>query len=159
MPDTSHCDEVLTFIAMKYTNRTINLILLLSIVFLGHGAVWAQNQGPEFKEYELVTLTDSRISTLSDRYNRTHQVYGYRVQIISSSKKEKAKKAKSVFASKYQGYVAHEIYQQPFFIIKVGDFLSKIEAEKLHREIREEFPESFVLPDIVTPFEQYSAKD
>jgi hypothetical protein len=86
-------------------------------------------------------------------------IYGYRVQIISSSKKEKAKKAKSVFVSKYQGYFAHEIYQQPFFIIKVGDFLTKIEAEKLHREIREEFPESFVLPDIVNPIEQYSGKN
>jgi hypothetical protein len=132
---------------------------MLSMAFLGQGALWAQNQGSQFKESELVTLSDSRITMLSDRYSRTHQVYGYRVQIISSSKKEKAKKAKSVFASKYQGYVAHEIYQQPFFIIKVGDFLSKIEAEKLHREIRDEFPESFVLPDIVIPIEQYSAKN
>ena len=35
-------------------------------------------------------------------------------------------------------------------------FLTKIEAEKLHREIRNDFPESFVLPDIVDPIEQYS---
>ena len=56
----------------------------------------------------------------------------------------------------HQEIEAHEIYQQPFFIIKVGDFLTKLEAEKFHREIEEDFPGSFILPDLIDPFKQYS---
>jgi len=145
--------------SMKKQVRTVKHFLSIAFVLLSYCSLTAQNSESGYSESELVSLSDSRITTLTERYNRSHEIYGYRVQIISSSKKEKAKKAKSIFASKYQGYIAHEIYQQPFFIIKVGDFLTKIEAEKLHREIRDEFPESFVLPDIVDPIKQYSEKD
>lgn len=103
-----------------------------------------------------VTLSDHRIALLADRYNRSHEYHGYRVQIISSSRKEEARKTKSVFISKYPGFAAYEIYQQPFFIIKIGDFLTRLEAEKLHRDIQSDFPESFVLPDLISPLNQYS---
>ncbi len=103
----------------------------------------------------VTSKNDKRIETLVKRYNKTHEIRGYRIQIISSSKKDHAKKAKSKFASRHQSIQAHEIYQQPFFIIKVGDFLTKIEAEKFHREIEDDFPSSFVLPDVVSPYKQY----
>jgi hypothetical protein len=102
--------------------------------------------------------SDPRIEALSDKYNKIHTIHGYRIQIISSSKKEIAKKAKSKFASMHQDIEAHEIYQQPFFIIKVGDFLTKLEAEKFHREIEEDFPGSFILPDVIEPYKQYTSE-
>ena len=144
---------------MKNQIKAVKNILSITAALFATSVISAQNPVSSYTETELVTLSNPRISALIERYNRCHEIYGYRVQIISSSKKEKAKKAKSIFASKYQGYFAHEIYQQPFFIIKVGDFLTKIEAENLHRKIRDEFPESFVLPDIVNPVEQYTNKD
>jgi hypothetical protein len=144
---------------MKNQISSAVYLLSVTIALLFTSQIVAQDSGSRYTENELVTLSDSRITTLTKRYNISHAIYGYRVQIISASKKEKAKKAKSIFASRYHGYFAHEIYQQPFFIIKVGDFLTKIEAENLHREIRNDFPESFVLPDIVNPIEQYTSKD
>lgn len=105
-----------------------------------------------------VTHLDPRVDELVNRYQRTNKIRGYRIQIISSSKKEAAKKAKSKFASGYSDIIAHETYQQPFFIIKVGDFLTKLEAEHFHNQIEEEYPGSFVLPDFIEPFEQYAGK-
>ena len=129
----------------------VTLIILLAGK-ISYGQELAANENIETK----VVITDNRIHELNNRYNRSHELHGYRIQIISSSKKEKAKKAKSIFASSYGHYEAHEKYQQPFFIIKVGDFLSKLEAEKFHRQIRDEFPGSFLLPDIIDPIDQYS---
>ena len=103
--------------------------------------------------------TNQRIDILAHRYNKTHKLHGYRIQLMSSSKNEKAKKAKSRFASKYQLIQVHLIYQQPFFIIKAGDFLTKIEAEKFQRIIESDFPGSFVIPDIIYPYKQYTFKD
>lgn len=100
----------------------------------------------------------SRVDKLVDRYNRAREIYGYRIQILSSSKKESARKAKSKFVGLYDQIAAYEIYQQPFFIVKVGDFLTKLEAEKFHRYIRDEFPESYIIPDVITPYDQYAGK-
>ena len=136
-------------------------VLLLTAFSLVMGSVFSQKSPMPYvlPGHDGVVLSDRRISILTDRYNRTHEIRGYRVQIESSSKKEEAKKAKSRFVSRYPGYNAHEIYQQPFFIIKVGDFLTRIEAEKLHRELADEFPGSFVLPDVVKPEKQYGKKN
>ena len=120
-------------------------------------AIYSQNEvgsDPDFSIKE----SDPRIAVLVERYNKTHEIRGYRIQIISSSKKDEAKKAKSRFASMHNQYHAHEFYQQPFFIIKVGDFLTKLEAEKFHREIREEYPGSFIVPDYIEPYDQYAGK-
>ena len=106
----------------------------------------------------IVSEADPRIENLADRYNKTHRIRGFRIQIISSSKKEIAKKTKSKFASMYQDIESYEIYQQPYFIIKVGDFLTKLEAEKFHREIEMEFQGSFILPDEIEPYNQYTGK-
>jgi len=102
---------------------------------------------------------DPRIDVLTERYNRVHKIRGYRIQIISSSKKDKAKRALSKFVSAFSELTAHESYQQPFFTVKVGDFLTKLEAEKYHRLIKEEFPESFIIPDYVEPVNQYAKKE
>ena len=102
---------------------------------------------------------DPRIDILLERYNRIHEIRGYRIQIISSSKKDKTKKARSKFAAQFSDYTTHESYQQPFFTIKVGDFLTKLEAEKNHRLIKKQFPDSFIVPDFVEPIAQYSKKD
>ena len=102
---------------------------------------------------------DSRIDGLLERYNRIHKIRGYRIQIISSSKKDKTKKTRSKFAAQFPKFTTHESYQQPFFTIKVGDFLTKLEAEKNHRLIKEQFPDSFIVPDFVEPIAQYSKRD
>lgn len=144
---------------MENQKIKIKNALLLNLVILFSISASSQNTESYTGENTKVTLSDDRIDKLTERYNRSHEIHGYRVQIISSSKKDKAKKARSIFSSRYQGYKAYEIYQQPFFIIKVGDFFTKIEAEKLHREIRDEFLGSFVLPDVINPIEQYSDKN
>ena len=141
---------------MKKINHIVFVSLGITLMLVGQVCFGQENTTNSNQNG--VVVTDNRIHELTDRYNRSHEFHGYRIQIISSSKKEKAKRAKSVFASRHQGYKAHEIYQQPFFIIKVGNFLSKLEAEKFHREIRDEFPGSFVLPDIIDPIEQYAKK-
>ena len=42
---------------------------------------------------------------------------------------------------------AHEVYQQPFFKIRVGDFRTKLEAYKFQKEIMAQFPNSFIVKD------------
>ena len=119
----------------------------------------AEIQAQNSSDTGVVVTADPRIEVLADRYNETHEIRGYRIQIVSSSRKEEARKMKSKFASRYPEIQAHEVYQQPFFIIKVGDFQTKLEAEKFHRQIEEEYPGSYVIPDAIKPFKQYTKAD
>ena len=135
----------------------LNSISLILFVLLAKTGLFAQNSTLFKVPFKLPEI-DPRIEVLSKRYTKTQEIHGYRIQIISSQKSDMARKAKSKFASIHRNIQAHEIYQQPFFIIKVGDFLTKLEAEKFHREIAEEFPGSFVLPDLIDPFKQYTYK-
>jgi len=135
----------------------ITIIFTAGSLFLLNGnSLFCQMQPDSISN---TSQNDPRIDILVKRYNKTHELHGYRIQIISSSRKDQAKRAKSKFASKNQSVQAHEIYEQPFFIIKVGDFLTKIEAEKFHREIVHDFPGSFVLPDVIDPYKQYSKEN
>ena len=140
------------FIPLLISMKRLFPVLLILICFAG-----AKAQHSAIRNLPIPKPGyDPRLEILLERYNKTHEIRGYRIQIISSSKKELARKAMSRFASLYQDIEAYEVYQQPFFIIKVGDFLTKLEAVKVLREIESEFPGSFVLPDKITPLKQYT---
>lgn len=74
-------------------------------------------------------------------------VSGYRVQIHFGSDREKAKDEKAKFLKLYSDIPAYENYQQPNFKIRVGDFRSRLEAQKFLKEIKNEFSSSFVVTD------------
>ena len=139
-----------SFVKMIFKRTILILICCLGISGVAE-AQFISDSTIEFVE------VDGRFETLIERYNKTHEIRGYRIQIISSSRSDQARKMKSRFASQYKNVEVHETYQQPFFIVKVGDFLTKLEAEKFHREIEEQYPGSFILPDEVDPYEQYGS--
>ena len=149
--------EVITFSVVKKYNILYTGILYALALILTSNDSTAQ---AFFQSDSIILLeTDPRVDVLVNRYNKVHKIRGYRIQIISSSKRDKSKKALSKFASIYSELIAHESYQQPFYTIKVGDFLTKLEAEKYHQIIKDQFPESFIIPDFVNPINQYTSRD
>ena len=78
-------------------------------------------------------------------------IEGYRVQIHFGANRDAAKEIKTKFLSLYSEVEAYEIYQQPNFKIRVGDCRSRFDAEKLQKEIEIDFPNSFVVQDIINP--------
>lgn len=76
---------------------------------------------------------------------------GYRVKIHFSSDKSKAREAQTKFAAKYADITTYEEYQQPNFVINVGDFKTKLEAYELMKRIKEDFPYAFIVKSKVRP--------
>jgi len=56
---------------------------------------------------------------------------GYRVKIHFSADKTKAREVQAKFLLKYSDIPTYEDYQQPNFVINVGDFKTKLEAYAL----------------------------
>jgi hypothetical protein len=70
---------------------------------------------------------------------------GYRIKIHFGGDRENAKAVKNKFLAKFTEYNIHEEYQQPNFVVLVGDFRSKLEAFESLKNIQAEFPNSFIV--------------
>jgi hypothetical protein len=76
---------------------------------------------------------------------------GYRVKIHFSADRSKAREIQNRFLSKYSDVPTYEEYQQPNFVINVGDFKTKLEAYELLKKIKEDFPFAFIVKSKVRP--------
>lgn len=128
-------------------NFKINTFLLF---FFCSISVYAQNDltnDSTSSKNNVSVIKDSRINELLETYKSSFTVQGYRIQIYSDNKKQPARDEKAKFLSLYNNVKAHEIYQQPYFKIRVGDFRTKLEAYKFQKEIVSNFPNSFIVKD------------
>jgi hypothetical protein len=76
---------------------------------------------------------------------------GYRIKIHFSADKSKAKEVQSKFTTKFADIPSYEEYQQPNFVINVGDFKTKLEAFELLKRIQVEFPYAFIVKSKIRP--------
>ncbi|OWY22171.1 SPOR domain-containing protein [Sphingobacteriales bacterium UPWRP_1] len=78
---------------------------------------------------------------------------GFRVQIIQDGSREEIRKQKAVLLQKFTGVRAYEVYEQPFFKLRAGDFTNRFEAHKLLSDLKSVFPLAFIVPDKINPAE------
>jgi hypothetical protein len=100
--------------------------------------------------------TSMKVKALQEKkaefHRRTNgECDGYRVKIHFSADRTKAKEVKARFISKYNDVPTYEDYQQPNFVINVGDFKTKLEAYELFKKIQVDFPYAFIVKSKVRP--------
>jgi hypothetical protein len=77
------------------------------------------------------------------------QISGYRIQLIFDSNKQLVDDARSKVVSSNQHLDTYILYNAPHFVLKVGDFRSKQEAEKIKSSLVRDFPACFVVKEMV----------
>ena len=105
---------------------------------------------------ESQTQTLLKVKALQEKkaeyHRRTNgEIDGYRVKIHFSADKSKAREAQQRFSAKYSEVATHEDYQQPNFVIMVGDFKTKLEAQQLLKTIKGDFPYAFIVKSRIRP--------
>lgn len=99
-------------------------------------------------EAKLKALQDKK----ADYHKRTDGEYdGYRIKIYFGIDRVKSREVKSKFLSKYPEHSAYEEYQQPNFIIVIGDFKTKPEAYETFKKVQLDFPNAFIIRDKIRP--------
>ena len=96
---------------------------------------------------KITVLENARISKL-DSLKREYpgQQDGYRVQIFFGKRKEALEK-KADFSKTHPDLPAYISYLAPNFRLRVGDFRTRIEGEKLKQEIDSDFPGCYLVKD------------
>jgi len=117
----------------------------------------------DLRSGQLNIYQDASLDTLINRYIlMSKKVYkeknyygmtGFRIQIYASSNRnarEESNKARADFINKFPDIVSYPVYQDPgYFKIRVGDFRTRTESTKLFLTISKEFPDSYIVPDII----------
>lgn len=115
--------------------------MLLSVTAFGQGNV--------------EIIKDSRIDALVRNEGAippgetAQQIMGYRVQLFFDSNKSAVDNARSRFVSQFPKVDTYVEFVAPHYFLKVGDFRTQMEAEKVKYEAEAQFPTSFVVKENV----------
>lgn len=75
------------------------------------------------------------------------QIVGYRIQLFFDSKKDNVDQARSKFVSMYPKVDTYVSFTAPNYFLKVGDFRTQTEAEKIKSGVENQFPTSFIVKE------------
>jgi hypothetical protein len=75
------------------------------------------------------------------------EIDGYRIQLFFDSDKSEVNGARSRFISQYPKVDTYVEFKAPNFFLKVGDFRTRLEAEKVLTNVKAEFPTSFIIQE------------
>lgn len=112
---------------------------------------------------KLNIIQDLAIDTLISRYilinknvykdNDHYGMEGFRIQIYSSSNRNaklESAKVRQEFMNRFPDVVSYLLFAEPaWYKIRVGNFRTKTEAIKLFLIISKEFPDAYLVPDII----------
>lgn len=110
-----------------------NILLLSSLAILRIG--YTQDHTVN----SIQVHSDKRIDHLIEIEKRTDQINGYRLQICFDSNKDIVDGARDKFLKIYPLTDTYITFENPHFNLKVGDFRSRNDAEKIKRNIFGEF--------------------
>jgi hypothetical protein len=139
----------------------IMFILLLMIIPFSNAQEFIKTKDL-FRKHEsdgrtgsLNIIQDPGVDTLISRYIMANKILegrmeGFRIQIFRSSTrsaKEESNKERAKFMSEFPDITSYAEFEKPgYFLVRVGDFRSKVELTKLLVLIRKKFPNAYPVP-------------
>ena len=95
----------------------------------------------------IVIIKDKKIDELIENKSNIKKINttGYRVQIYFSTNKNELNDVRLKFIKSYPRIETYITYDAPNYLLRVGDFSEKNDAEKFKKEIFREFPDNFLV--------------
>jgi hypothetical protein len=95
-------------------------------------------------------LTQSKVKQLIEKKAEYHRLTnserdGYRIKIHFGVDREAAKNVRTKFNLEYPELIVYEDYQQPYFVILVGDYSTKLEVYASWKKIKNAYPSAFIV--------------
>lgn len=121
-------------------------ILFLSLSF---SCVWLQAQeNPNLNPVQ--TSTQLKVNELLEKKAEYHRLTngerdGYRIKVHFGADRAEAEAVRAKFSARFTECPTDLEYQQPYFVILVGNYKTKLEAFESHKKIQLEFPNAFIV--------------
>jgi hypothetical protein len=120
--------------------KTYLFFLFILLILTGYSQNTKENSG-------VVIIKDKKIDDLIKNKSNIRRIStaGYRVQIYFSTDKDKVQDLRMKFIKQYPKMETYITFDAPNYILRVGDFTEKNDAERFKKEIFREYPENFIL--------------
>ena len=123
--------------------------LILTILFcVVSMCCFSQNEG------YVILKQDQRIEQLIQKQKEIHStdntIDGYRVQIFMESGNDAVDHANVImeeFKANYPDVPIYLVFGQPYYRLRVGDFRTRLEAEKFFQTLSQDYKKAFVTSD------------
>lgn len=117
-----------------------------------------------FNNYIVFSQTSSKISIIQNEninkllqehksFNKNQSgIVGYRINVFFDSgnnSKSKAYSIKSQLMAEYPDVEAYIVYQEPNYKVKVGDFRTRLDAERFQDLISKEYKNGFIIKEMI----------
>jgi hypothetical protein len=124
-----------------------NIVIICFICFIGSYSI-AQNT-------EIEIIKDPRIDGLIKKQGEiippatVPQITGYRIQLFFDTEKKAVDDARAKFISMYPKVDTYVTYTAPNYFLKVGNFRTHLEAEKVKTSVDKEFPTNYIIKELI----------
>ena len=121
-------------------------LVVISVLVLGFQNAFAQSGSVDIKK-------DPRIETLITQEGAvippatSPQITGYRIQLFFDTNRDAVNEARSKFITLYPKIDTYVTFTAPNFFLKVGDFRTQMEAEKVKSAVDSQFPTSNIIKE------------
>ena len=128
----------------------ISLIFLTKIIVAQNDSLVVPQADSLPSESKLNIIADERIEKLLEikKANASNNpgIPGYRIQLFYGPRSE-ALEYQAEFLKLYLEIDCYLVYDAPYFKVRIGDFRDKYAARRVHLDLIESFPDSFILED------------
>lgn len=127
--------------------KPLFVIFILCFVITAFG-----QQSSDNSQVQTTLKVHQLVEKKSEYHRKTNGEYeGYRIKIHFGVDRAAAKSVQGRFNAKYNDIQAYEDYQQPNFVVTVGDFKTKLEAFEALKKIQADFPNAFIVKSKIRP--------
>jgi hypothetical protein len=113
--------------------------------------------GTGYDSGDLTIIQDGRIDTLISRHIEMNRqaggIDGYRIQVFrkgGQAARDESDRVMAKVLNQFPEIKAYRTFQAPnFYLIRLGDYRTRIEAAKALTTIREVFPDSYIIKETV----------
>ena len=121
------------------------------ITFLIAGGAFAQQRGKVevIKDPQIDSLIARRAALI--RSSKIAGATGFRVQIFSSTDRKTVYSEQTKFKALYPAIRSYISYSEPYYKLRVGDFRTRLEAEKLINKLRPSYEGLFIFAESINP--------
>ena len=131
--------------------KSIRVVFYFSVLFSGQNLFAQKYVTTADADSSIIITKDARVDDLIRKQKELNllkqTIAGYRVQIYFGANRPKASEVKIDFNSKHPEVASYITYQQPNFKIRVGDFRTRLEAQKFLKNIEGQYATSFIVQD------------
>ena len=134
-------------------HRTLFKVIVFTFLFLWQGiSLFSQETKQDSGNIRIIQ--DDKVDLLVSKHiqiNQNHKgIDGFRIQIFFDSGNNSKIKAKSIYESflaKYPNVGVYLTFKTPNYKVRVGDFRTKLDAQRFLNEILTDYPNAWIIDD------------